>query len=68
LAATEAAVAVNPAVVAPAAILAEAGTLSAELFEERLTAEPPVGAAGEMVTLQLDLAAATTLEGEHRRL
>jgi len=58
----------KPAVVAPAAILAEAGTLSAELFEESATTKPPLGAAGEMVTVQMELAPATTLEGEHCKL
>jgi len=65
LAAADAAVAVKPAVMAPAVTVAEAGTLSAELFEERFTTEPPLGAAGEMVKVQMELAPETTLEGEH---
>jgi len=51
---------------APAGTVTEAGTLTAELLvEESATATPPLGAADEMVTVQVVLAPETTLEGEH---
>jgi len=47
-----AAVALNVAVAAPAAIVNEAGTMSEELLLARVTTEPPVGAACVRVTVQ----------------
>jgi hypothetical protein len=44
-------VAVNPALVAPAGTVTDAGTVTALLLLERLTASPPVPAAAESVTV-----------------
>ncbi len=55
----------NVAVVAPAATLTEAGTVSAPLLLESATAAPPEGAAAERVTVQDDDAPDAMLEGEH---
>ena len=49
------AVAVKVAVVAPALTTTEAATGSSTLLLERATATPPVGAAAESVTVQLDM-------------
>jgi len=59
------AVAVKLAVVAPAATVTEPGTGKEALLSEIATAEPPVGAAGDTVTVQLVLPPETTVEGEH---
>ena len=51
---TAAAVAVNVAVVAAAGTATDAGTVNAEVaLLERVTVEPPVGAALERVTVQV---------------
>jgi hypothetical protein len=62
---TEPAVAVNEALVAPAATVADAGTVTAELLEERDTVQPPAGAAGERVTVQDEVAPDVTEAGAH---
>jgi len=48
-------VAENAALVAPAAIVTAAGTDTAELLEERLTVNPPSGAAPFRLTVQLSV-------------
>ena len=65
MAVTVPAVALKLAVVAAAATVTEAGTVRAELLEDRDTDEPPDGAALESVTVQADAAPAERLEGEH---
>jgi hypothetical protein len=60
---TEAAVAVKVAVVAAAATVTEAGTGRAALSEESATAEPPVGAALDRVTVQVETLPDTTDTG-----
>ena len=65
---TEPAVAVKLAVDAPAATVTEAGVVNAELLSETVTAEPPVGAAADSVTVQVDVAPEAMLEGEHTSL
>ena len=52
LATMAAAVAVKVAVVAPAATVTEAGTVSEELLLASVTLEPPVGAVSVRVTVQ----------------
>jgi hypothetical protein len=59
------AVAVKFAVVAPAATVADAGTASAALFEESVTADPPAGAACDKVTVQFEVPPDRTADGEH---
>ena len=59
------AVAVKFAVVAPAVTVIEAGTVSAALFEESPTEAPPVNAARESVTVQVDVPPDATELGEH---
>lgn len=54
---TAATVAVKPAVVAPAATVTEAGTVTAVLLLARPTASPPVAAAAFSVTVQLSVPA-----------
>ena len=49
---TELTVAVNPALVCPAGMLMEDGTVTAELLLDRLTVNPPVAAATFSVTGQ----------------
>ena len=66
--ATVPAVAVKFAVVAPAVTVTEAGTVSAALFEESPTDDPPDGAAGETVTVQVVVAPDATEFGEHETL
>jgi hypothetical protein len=51
-----AAVAVKVAVVAPAETVTEAGAGSRALLLDRVTAEPPAGAAFERVTVQVEAA------------
>ena len=65
---TEPAVAVKLAVDAPAATVTEAGVVNAELLSETVTAEPPVGAAADSVTVQVDVAPEAMLVGEHASL
>jgi hypothetical protein len=48
---------VKLAVVDPAATVTEAGTVTAELLLARLTAKPPLAAAGFRVTVQLSVPA-----------
>jgi len=57
------AVAVNIAVVAPAATITEAGTDSKALLLDSETRVPPAGAACDIVTVQVDVAAVPTLAG-----
>lgn len=57
--------AVNVPVVAPAATATDAGTLNAEIFDERATSAPVAGAAFERVTWQEALLEAGTLAGVH---
>jgi len=56
-------VAENVAEVAPAAIVTDAGTVTAALFEARLTTSPPVGAADEIVTVPVELDPPRTVDG-----
>ena len=53
MAVTEPAVAAKVAVLAPAATLTGVATVSAAMLEERATADPPMGAALERVTVQV---------------
>jgi hypothetical protein len=59
------AVAVKFAVVVPAATITEAGTVSAALLEESPTEAPPVSAAEDNVTVQVELAPDVTELGAH---
>ena len=63
--ATVTAVAVKFAVVAPAATVTDAGTVSAALFEESPTEAPPGKAADVSVTVQEEVAPDATEFGEH---
>ncbi len=54
---TELTVAVKPALVSPAGTLTEAGTVTAALLLNRLTASPPLAAAAFNVTVQLSVPA-----------
>lgn len=56
-------VAVKVAVVAPAATVTVAGTLTVELFEESDTLWPPAGAAALSVTVPVELVPPTTVVG-----
>ena len=67
LLATVPAVAMKLAVIAPAATVAEAGTVSAALFEESPTDALPLGAR-VIVTVQLDAAPEATELGTHDKL
>ena len=60
--------AVKLPVVAPAATVTEAGTVSAVLFEESATEDPPVGAACVNVAVQLEVPPELTVVGVHCRL
>ena len=51
--------------VAPAATVTDAGVVSAVLLSDTVTAVPPVGAAAEIVTVQLVLPPDTTEVGVH---
>ena len=62
------AVAVNVALVAPDATVTDAGAVSAVLLSETVTADPPLGAAPESVTVQVEAAPETTLAGAQPRL
>ena len=59
------AVAVKLAVVAPPATVPDVGTVSAVLLPEMDTVVPPVGAACEIVTVQVDLLPETIVAGVH---
>jgi hypothetical protein len=63
LAIVVAAVALNVAVVDPAATVTEVGTVSAALLLESVTADPPAGAACVKVTVQLLTALCPRLVG-----
>ena len=63
LAVTGPAVAVKFAVVAPTDTVTEAGVVRAVLLRESATTEPPVGAARDRVTVQVELDPETTLVG-----
>ena len=56
------------AVAAPAVTVTEAGTVKAALFEESPTVAPPVSAAEDNVTVQVDVAPDATEFGEHDKL
>ena len=60
-----AAVALNVAVVAPAATVTDAGTVSEALLLARVTLEPPVGAVWVSVTVQVLTALCPRLVGLH---
>jgi hypothetical protein len=59
------AVAENVADLEPAGTVTEPGTVSALLFEESATVAFPLGAGAERVTVQVDLAPAASVVGEH---
>jgi len=67
LLATVPAVAGKLAVLAPAVTITEAGTVSAALFEESPTDEPPVDAARESVTVHVVVALDAIELGAHER-
>jgi hypothetical protein len=67
LLATVPAVAVKFAVVAPAATVTDAGTVSVPLLDESATDAPPVNAADVNVTVQVKVPPDTTELGEHVR-
>jgi len=67
LLATVPAVAVKFAVVAPAVTVTDAGTVSAALFEESPTEDPPVDAARVRVTVQVVVPLDATELGEQDR-
>ena len=52
------------AVVAPEATVTDAGTVNAPLFEESPTEDPPVNAARDRVTVQVEVALEVTELGE----
>ena len=60
-------VAVKVAVVEPAATFTEAGTVSDELLEDSVTAEPPDGAACDNITVQVELPPDVIVDGVHCR-
>jgi hypothetical protein len=62
---TEPAVTVKVPVVALAATVTEAGVVKAALLSESVTTEPPVGAARDSVTVQVEVVPEATLVGEH---
>ena len=59
------AVAVNVLLVAAAETVTDAGTVSNALLLERVTTVPPVGAACDRVTVQVDVPADPRLVGVH---
>jgi hypothetical protein len=65
LAVTEPAVALNFAVVEPAATVTDDGVVSAELLSETVTVKPLLGAAADRVTVQVELEPEAMLVGEH---
>ena len=68
LAMEAAAVALKVAVMAPAATVADAGTVREALLLARATLEPPVGAVWERVTVQVLTALCPRLVGLHATL
>jgi hypothetical protein len=62
---TEPAVTVKVPVVAPAATVTEAGVVKAAVLSESVTTNPPVGAARDSVTVQVEVAPEATLVSEH---
>jgi hypothetical protein len=62
------AVAVKFVVVAPAATITDPGTVNAPLFEESPTDAPPVNAACDRVTVQVEVAPDATEPGEQDKL
>jgi hypothetical protein len=56
---------VNVALPAPAGTVTVAGTVTAALFEESATRQPPVGATGETVTVHDDVEPDATEAGAH---
>jgi hypothetical protein len=60
-----AAVAWKAAVVAPAATVTDAGTVKLALLSERVTIVPPVGAAKDSVTVQVDADPEVRVVGRH---
>ena len=60
--------AANVTLEAPASTVAEAGTLTIVLFDERATTEPADGAGCDNVTVHVALAPDSTLPVEHVRL
>ncbi len=65
--ATVPAVAVKFAIFVPAFTVTEAGIVSAALFEASPTEAPPVSAADESVTVQVDIPPDAIELGEHER-
>ncbi len=65
---TEPAWASNVAVVAPERTVTDVGTVRAGLLADRVTVVPPLGAAAESATVQVDLAPDAMLVGVHWRL
>ena len=59
-------VAVNVAVVAPAATVTDAGTVTKALLLDSETAAPDAGAACDKVTVQLEVAPLPRIAGTHR--
>ena len=59
------AVALKVAVVAPAATVTDVGTVKLVLLSERLTTVPPLGAARDSVTVQLDDDPDASVAGAH---
>src|SRR5512135_2320528 len=59
------AVALKVAVVAPAATVTDPGTVSSVLFDDSVTAAPPVAAAFDSVTVQVLAALELRLAGAH---
>jgi hypothetical protein len=68
LAILDAAVALNVAVVAPAATVTDAGTVREALLLASVTFEPPAGAAGAIVTVHVLTAPCPRLAGLQERL
>ena len=62
------AVTVKLAVVDPAATVTDAGVVNAALLSDVVTLAPPVGAAADSVTVQVEVAPDTTLFGVHASL
>ena len=50
---------------APAATVTVGGTVSAALLSDTATVDPPVGATGETVTVQVETPPVITVAGEH---
>jgi hypothetical protein len=65
---TPKALAVNVADVFPAAIVIDAGTVTAGVFDDKLTFTPPFGAAANKVTVPVEFETAGTDDGEKVRL